>query len=174
MGTIPRNLGTGLGNLVKLDLTQNKLVGSIPDTIGTLTSLVHLEIAENQLSGTIPKALANLVNLQYLSLGSNYVDPTTLLRLSYSVFSSNPILFHYLPLFAAYKVEFFVGHAGCFNFPSYDQTYILESWIQLTFWYIASGIGRHDFPGQPQFDEQQIHEPRFYFRKISGTQLFIF
>jgi hypothetical protein len=110
-------------NLQLLDLTQNKITGNkdnfkctdliiltplpllhffslpgtIPDSIGSLTSLQHLELAENQLSGTIPATFSNLVNLTYLSLGSALVAVNVLTRLTYSVYTHTPRTTHHAP-----------------------------------------------------------------------------
>lgn len=50
----------------KLYLAGNKLVGSIPASLGGLTTLSHLSLAGNELSGTIPDNFGNLTLLQYL------------------------------------------------------------------------------------------------------------
>jgi len=81
-GTIPTAFGTGnltslnylnLGNSPALGTFQlNKLTGSIPSSIGNLTSLnTGLILAGNELSGAIPSSLGNLTNLAALDLSSN-------------------------------------------------------------------------------------------------------
>lgn len=47
-------------------MAGNKLVGSIPASLGGLTTLSHLSLAGNELSGTIPDNFGNLTLLQYL------------------------------------------------------------------------------------------------------------
>lgn len=61
----------GLGNVRELALPQNNLVGTLPASIGQLTSLRTLSLFGNQLSGGIPPQLANLANLQSLALSGN-------------------------------------------------------------------------------------------------------
>uniref|UniRef100_A0A8R7QX74 non-specific serine/threonine protein kinase n=1 Tax=Triticum urartu TaxID=4572 RepID=A0A8R7QX74_TRIUA len=58
-------------NLQVLDLSSNRLSGSIPNRLGNLTKLSSLHIFHNQLSGQIPRELGYLVNLESLSLRDN-------------------------------------------------------------------------------------------------------
>ena len=51
------------GNVLELDLSRNKLTGTIPAEVGTLTQLTQLRLNNNQLSGTIPAAVGNLTQL---------------------------------------------------------------------------------------------------------------
>jgi Leucine-rich repeat (LRR) protein len=46
-----------------LDLSNNKLAGSLPAAIGSLANLEYLDVSSNQLSGSIPATISNLVNL---------------------------------------------------------------------------------------------------------------
>lgn len=62
-GTLPASLGN-LTSLQSLWLSGNQgLSGSIPPELGSLTSLRILALSGNQLSGSIPSALTNLTNL---------------------------------------------------------------------------------------------------------------
>ncbi|KAM0840373.1 hypothetical protein ACQ4PT_059706 [Festuca glaucescens] len=74
-GYLPRELGY-LVNLEQLDLSSNKLMGSIPDTFGSLGNLIVLGLWDNQLSGCIPRELSNLVNLEDLELDKNQLMGT--------------------------------------------------------------------------------------------------
>ena len=69
-GSIPRTIGA-LTSLVELDLYSNTLTSSIPNEMGLLTNLRYLNLAFNLLNGTIPKSLANLLRLEYLDLSVN-------------------------------------------------------------------------------------------------------
>ena len=68
-GSLPESLGN-LTNLVKLRL-QDKLLGSLPESLGNLTNLVELDLRYNELTGAIPESLGNLTNLVNLNLRYN-------------------------------------------------------------------------------------------------------
>ena len=68
-GTLPASLGS-LTSLTTLDLSDNRLSGTIPD-LGALTSLTTLKLGDNQLSGTIPDWLSSLTSLTTLNLRDN-------------------------------------------------------------------------------------------------------
>ncbi len=57
--------------VVKLELFDNNLKGSIPPAIGGLEKLTTLELALNSLEGVIPADLGLLTNLEYLNLDGN-------------------------------------------------------------------------------------------------------
>ena len=59
------------GNVVRIDLHSNNLVGTIPPELGDLTNLTYLALSYNQLSGEIPSALSNLTDLERLYLNNN-------------------------------------------------------------------------------------------------------
>ena len=69
-GTIPSTIG-GLTSLRDLYLLRNSLVGTIPSTMTALTSLQYLDLYSNSLVGTIPSAISGLTSLLYLDLASN-------------------------------------------------------------------------------------------------------
>ena len=70
VGQIPEELGSLLG-LVNLNLSSNLLSGNIPYKIGNLRSLESLDLSNNQLSGEIPWGLSDLTSLSYLNLSYN-------------------------------------------------------------------------------------------------------
>jgi Leucine-rich repeat (LRR) protein len=55
-GSIPDELGNPLlgRNLVRLDLSDNKLSGSLPVSFSCLSHLTYLDLSKNQLSGEVP------------------------------------------------------------------------------------------------------------------------
>ena len=57
--------------VVKLNLSENGLIGSIPPELGNLTELKSLGLADNRLSGEIPPELGNLIYLETLYLNNN-------------------------------------------------------------------------------------------------------
>ncbi|XP_020089180.1 probable LRR receptor-like serine/threonine-protein kinase At3g47570 [Ananas comosus] len=70
-GTIPISLGR-LSSLEYLVLGINNLTGEIPSSLYNLSSLTALELANNQLEGTLPSDIGNaLPNLQFLYMYNN-------------------------------------------------------------------------------------------------------
>ncbi len=69
-GSIPDSLGL-LTELRKLELQNNQITGSIPDIIGNLNDLILLNLFGNELTGSIPNTIGNLVQLQNLTLTLN-------------------------------------------------------------------------------------------------------
>ncbi|KAH9756597.1 hypothetical protein KPL71_016126 [Citrus sinensis] len=73
-GTIPTQI-SHLSKLKHLDFSTNQFSGIIPPQIGILTNLVVLRLSialsYNRLNGSIPASLGNLSNLVQLSLSNN-------------------------------------------------------------------------------------------------------
>ncbi|KAJ3232749.1 hypothetical protein HDU81_002747 [Chytriomyces hyalinus] len=69
-GTIPVELTT-LVKLECLSLYENELVGPIPPQLSLLVNLNELYLGRNRLSGTIPPSLGELTGLKMLNLGPN-------------------------------------------------------------------------------------------------------
>ncbi|KAK3582594.1 hypothetical protein CHS0354_024148 [Potamilus streckersoni] len=74
-GTIPSSLGD-LTELEKLDLGGNKLRGTIPGSLGNLSNLKRLDLSGNDLSGSIPNSLGNLTMLEWMDLNGNKLSGT--------------------------------------------------------------------------------------------------
>jgi Leucine-rich repeat (LRR) protein len=76
------------GDINKISLENNNLVGAIPASIGTFSSLKEISLVNNKINGTIPASIGNLSTLQRLNLennlltGSMPVELTTLTNLS--------------------------------------------------------------------------------------------
>ena len=70
VGTLPAELGN-LSELTKLELDTNDLTGAIPTELANLSNLTVLELTFNDLTGAIPTELANLSNLRTLNLYGN-------------------------------------------------------------------------------------------------------
>ncbi|KAL0452648.1 UNVERIFIED_CONTAM: putative LRR receptor-like serine/threonine-protein kinase IRK [Sesamum latifolium] len=69
-GEIPSTVGD-LGSLQLLNMSRNSFVGTIPARIGQLKSLSILDLSENQLNGSIPSEIGLLKSLNELSLEKN-------------------------------------------------------------------------------------------------------
>ncbi|XP_028207566.1 receptor-like protein EIX2 [Glycine soja] len=54
-----------------LDLSNNQIMGQLPDCWEHLISLAYLDLSDNKLSGKIPQSLGTLVNLGALALRNN-------------------------------------------------------------------------------------------------------
>ncbi|XP_065625333.1 receptor-like protein EIX1 [Quercus suber] len=71
------NFSTYLNNSMEsLDLSLNKLVGNIPDSLGRLESLRYLNLYCNSFWGSIPPSIGNLSSLQQLDLSFNEMNET--------------------------------------------------------------------------------------------------
>lgn len=68
-------------NLVWLDLSFNKLSGSIPPAIASMEDLEILELSNNNLTGSIPATFGNLTKLEDLFLDANSLTGTLPLSL---------------------------------------------------------------------------------------------
>jgi gliding motility-associated-like protein len=71
--TIPTTLfgGEKLNKIKKIDLSNNKLIGTIPTGFGTLLTLEELNLGNNDFTGTIPPSLSDLRLLKRLDLSFN-------------------------------------------------------------------------------------------------------
>ncbi|THF96914.1 hypothetical protein TEA_024252 [Camellia sinensis var. sinensis] len=107
-GNIPNEIA--LGKLQILDLSNNRLQGSIPDDICPLKNMGDLRLNENELFGLIPECLGNITSLRYLYLNSNklaFVIPTRLGNLkdiSEINMSSNSLNGNLPPQLGSFKV----------------------------------------------------------------------
>nr|XP_016493368.1 PREDICTED: probable LRR receptor-like serine/threonine-protein kinase At3g47570 [Nicotiana tabacum] len=66
-----------------LDLRSQKLVGSIPSSIGNLTFLTSINLRNNSFYGEIPMEIGNLLQLQHLNLTWNSFTGTIPSNLTY-------------------------------------------------------------------------------------------
>nr|XP_048329782.1 receptor-like protein EIX2 [Ziziphus jujuba var. spinosa] len=71
VGKLPERLAQ-LENLVDLDLSNNSLYGPIPTSFGILQqNLTILGLGENELNGTLPESLGQLSDLEYFDVSFN-------------------------------------------------------------------------------------------------------
>jgi len=61
-GSLPSSIGT-MTALIILNLYANKLTGSIPTTVALMSSLTTLKLTGNSLTGTVPSQLCLLTKL---------------------------------------------------------------------------------------------------------------
>lgn len=62
---------TGLRSLLRLNISNNQIIGEIPTEIVNATSLQEFTASNNQLRGSLPNALGTLVNLRVLDVSNN-------------------------------------------------------------------------------------------------------
>lgn len=82
-GSLVPQLGM-LSNLQYLQIQNNSISGEIPSELGNLTKLVSLGLENNKLSGFIPSSLGYLKLLRYMRLNSNKLSgeiPISVLKL---------------------------------------------------------------------------------------------
>ena len=72
-GTIPVEIGSLIG-LFSLNLSRNLLTGPIPNSLGNVLTLESLDLSNNQLNGTIPTQLTALTSLTFLNLSNNQLS----------------------------------------------------------------------------------------------------
>ena len=76
IGKIPQCMGSFSQNLSLLNLQSNKLHGMIPLTFPKRNSLRNLNLNGNQLEGPLPRSLVYCKSLEVLDLGNNLVNDT--------------------------------------------------------------------------------------------------
>ncbi|CAJ1952956.1 unnamed protein product [Sphenostylis stenocarpa] len=64
-------VGSTIGILYQLDISNNKLSGQIPDCWSRFKSLAYLDLSHNNFSGKIPTSMGSLFDLQALFLRDN-------------------------------------------------------------------------------------------------------
>ncbi|KAL5577929.1 hypothetical protein UlMin_019628 [Ulmus minor] len=68
------SLPTSIGNFSSLQIVLfggNRFTGEIPSEIGQMKSVLKLDISRNKLSGTIPPSIGNCLSLTFLDLSQN-------------------------------------------------------------------------------------------------------
>merc|ERR1719291_205465 len=75
-GSLPTSLGR-MSSLNTLVLHDNQLTGTLPDALGGLSSLTDMLLFNNQLTGSIPDSLGKLKKLSALALFNNKLSSWT-------------------------------------------------------------------------------------------------
>jgi kinase len=73
-GEITINGPIGAASLIEVDLSMNQLIGTIPESFGSLLQLKLLNLQQNNLTGGIPPSIARLPSLVFLWLWDNYLS----------------------------------------------------------------------------------------------------
>lgn len=74
-GSIPSSLSS-LSQLSAMSLNKNELTGEIPDAFEGLPALINLDLSSNNLSGQLPPSMQNLSGLTTLHLQNNQLSGT--------------------------------------------------------------------------------------------------
>lgn len=74
-GTLPSSLGS-MTSLVNILLNSNSLYGSLPSNIACLTSLLFLDLFQNELTGSLPSEFNQMNGLTRLDLSFNQLTGT--------------------------------------------------------------------------------------------------
>ncbi|XP_014511501.1 leucine-rich repeat receptor protein kinase EMS1-like [Vigna radiata var. radiata] len=87
IGSIPEGI-TSLGALLNLNLSYNLLSGHIPKRIGDMKSLESLDLSHNKLSGAISESISSLSWLSHLNLSYNNLSGPIPIGTQLSTFDS--------------------------------------------------------------------------------------
>ncbi|KAM6595062.1 hypothetical protein CsatA_002765 [Cannabis sativa] len=76
-----------------VDLSNNKVQGRLPTSIGNMTSLTYLDLSKNNVQGGIPGSIGKLCNLNWLDMSYNKLNGTLpeLLEGTHSCHSESPL-----------------------------------------------------------------------------------
>lgn len=87
-GSIPFSIGM-MSTLKYLYLQTNNIGGTIPPSLGNLTSLLTLRLESNSLEGTVPNSLTKLSKLKVLNVNDNYLTGTLPSGFSADIFNDD-------------------------------------------------------------------------------------
>ncbi|XP_074318008.1 receptor-like protein EIX2 [Silene latifolia] len=79
-------------SLISLLISDNQLVGSIPNRFGEMLSLSHLDLSNNRLEGRLPNSLGGLCRLRSLDVSGNHRLQGDLMSIFWSLSCANESL----------------------------------------------------------------------------------
>ncbi|KAF6167610.1 hypothetical protein GIB67_031193 [Kingdonia uniflora] len=161
LGNSSRCISNSLRSLL---LGSNRLLGSIPMSLGKFSLFEVLDLQNNKLNGSVPKELGFLSKLNYLSVSNNSLDGVVseghfvnLTRLTTLGMSSNPLVFNvstsWVPPFQLKHISLNCQMGP--KFPEWLKTQRDFGWLELSgsgisdtipnwFWNLSSKISHLD------------------------------
>ncbi|KAH0741338.1 hypothetical protein KY290_034381 [Solanum tuberosum] len=87
LGPLTRDIPNeiNLPSIRKLSLRRNELVGTLPPSLGNLTTLVMIDIGENKIHGEVPVRIFNISSLKVIALAANTLSGNLPSNLGYSL-----------------------------------------------------------------------------------------
>ncbi|EEF39415.1 receptor protein kinase, putative [Ricinus communis] len=73
-GTLQSLSFSSFPNLIRLNFSNNSFYGSIPPTVANLSKLNILDLSVNKISGSIPQEIGMLRSLTYIDLSNNFLN----------------------------------------------------------------------------------------------------
>ncbi|KAL0912919.1 hypothetical protein M5K25_016340 [Dendrobium thyrsiflorum] len=145
-----------------MDISENKMSGSMPEWVGQMRQLRYLHLGNNRLIGSIPQRFGQLMNLNYLNLHTNLLQGSLLdanfvnlsqlkiLDLSNNQLDFNMMSFNWVPPFQVFILDIHSCLIGP-RFPSWLQTQKFLNYLDVSnggisdiipswFWNITSQV----------------------------------
>jgi len=85
------------GRVIGINLINNNLTGSLPNSIGSLSNLRYLSLGNNHLLGNISLALTSLSQLVNIDLSFNYYTFSSLELIAPTLNNNTSLVFYYTP-----------------------------------------------------------------------------
>ena len=72
-GTLENLDFSSFPNLLRLDLAENNLTGTVPNNIGMSSKLIYLDLSGNFRNGSLPLSIANLTKIYEFDVSQNKI-----------------------------------------------------------------------------------------------------
>ncbi|XP_074284278.1 receptor-like protein EIX2 [Silene latifolia] len=92
VGSIPDDM-TKISGLMSLNLSYNQLSGTIPENIGGLNKLISLDLSMNKLRGSIPASIGQIYTLRHLNLSYNNLSGRILTGIQLQTLSDQALIY---------------------------------------------------------------------------------